>query len=420
MKAFLFRLYRRTERIGSWFRRRFTPSGQLLLALATGAAILGVDTRQNPVHQLFALAATCLGAALLATWRLRPELAARRFLPDRATAGIPISWTLEIRNTGRRPLARLWCEEELPVSWPQAAEVEGFTFRRWFAALERKRLAECGEQPLPSLAVGETATVELSLLPRRRGWLEWPGLRLGRRDPLNLARAAHRLELPGRLLVLPKSFPVSVPQPGGSRHLKEEEAPRVQSVGNEDEFVGLRDWRPGDPLRHVHWRSFARLGRPVVREYEDEYFVRHALVLDTCGKAGETFEAAVSVAASFTLAGRSPDSILDLMFAGGAAVRLSAGRGMGSELPLLEALACAEADPRGRFTDLSGLVLEHVGEMASCILVFLAWDDERAALVDNLREHGLWAEALVVGNATGPFVTVDPADPAAALATLPW
>ena len=43
----------------------------------------------------------------------------------------------------------------------------------------------------------------------------------------------------------------------------------------------LRDYRPGDPLQRVHWKSFARTGRPVVKEYQDEFFERHALVLDT-------------------------------------------------------------------------------------------------------------------------------------------
>src|SRR2546430_12423661 len=48
-------------------------------------------------------------------------------------------------------------------------------------------------------------------------------------------------------------------------------------------------------LRRVHWRSAARVGRPVVKEYQDEFFVRHALVLDTFAERAESdvFEEAV-------------------------------------------------------------------------------------------------------------------------------
>jgi len=51
--------------------------------------------------------------------------------------------------------------------------------------------------------------------------------------------------------------------------------------GESEEFVAMREYRRGDSLRRVHWRSTARLGELVVKEYQDEYFVRHALVLDT-------------------------------------------------------------------------------------------------------------------------------------------
>ena len=51
--------------------------------------------------------------------------------------------------------------------------------------------------------------------------------------------------------------------------------------------MSLRDYRPGDPLQRIHWKSFARTGDPVVREYQDEFFERHALILDTfCTRAG--------------------------------------------------------------------------------------------------------------------------------------
>ena len=73
------------------------------------------------------------------------------------------------------------------------------------------------------------------------------------------------------------------------------------NIGHSDEFVSLRDYRRGDPVRHIHWRSWAKTGMPIVKEFEDEFFVRHALVLDTFSDEphSELLEEAVSVAASF-------------------------------------------------------------------------------------------------------------------------
>ena len=69
------------------------------------------------------------------------------------------------------------------------------------------------------------------------------------------------------------------------------------SVGDSEEFIGLRDYRPGDPLQKVHWKSFARTGKPIVREFQDEFFERHALILDTSSSRGEdaVFEEAIAV-----------------------------------------------------------------------------------------------------------------------------
>ena len=80
--------------------------------------------------------------------------------------------------------------------------------------------------------------------------------------------------------------------------------------------MSLRDYRPGDPLRRVHWRSYAKTGEPVVKEFQDEYFTRHALILDTFAVPGgdEAFEEAVSVAASFACTLLTQESLLDLLF----------------------------------------------------------------------------------------------------------
>lgn len=64
--------------------------------------------------------------------------------------------------------------------------------------------------------------------------------------------------------------------------------PLSSSTGDAIEFVGTRDYREGDPPRNIHWRSWARRGAPVVKEYQEEYFCRIALILDTFLPARET------------------------------------------------------------------------------------------------------------------------------------
>src|SRR5258706_610977 len=114
-----------------------------------------------------------------------------------------------------------------------------------------------------------------------------------------------------------------------------------------EEFVSLRDYRSGDPMRRIHWKSYARVGRPVVKEYLDEFFVRHALVLDTFTThlGDPVFEEAVSVAASIAISMQTQESLLDLMFVGPEAYCFTAGRGLAHTEQLLEGLACGGPCP---------------------------------------------------------------------------
>src|SRR5690606_31114912 len=52
-------------------------------------------------------------------------------------------------------------------------------------------------------------------------------------------------------------------------------------VGESPEYIGNREYVPGEPIRRLDFRAWARTGRPVVREYQEEYYCRVALILDT-------------------------------------------------------------------------------------------------------------------------------------------
>lgn len=90
----------------------------------------------------------------------------------------------------------------------------------------------------------------LALTPRRRGRLDLAGATVSKPDPLGLYRAMRTEDAPGSILVLPRRYrlpPAALPgrrrrQPGG--------VALASSVGDAEEFVSLRDYRPGDPIRH--------------------------------------------------------------------------------------------------------------------------------------------------------------------------
>src|SRR5208283_4263017 len=222
---------------------------------------------------------------------------------------------------------------------------------------------------IPALSPRGEGEVRMEILPLRRGVIRFTGTSVARTDPLGLFRSCVNVPASQAVLILPKRYllpPIALP---GSMKYQEGGVALAANVGRSDEFVALRDYRRGDPVRHIHWRSWAKAGRPIVKEFEDEFFVRHALVLDTftAEPQSEILEEAVSVAASFVCTVLSQESLLDLLFVGAESYCFTAGRGLGHTDRMLEILAGVRACRDQPFPALEHLVLSHVSAVSGCV-----------------------------------------------------
>ena len=413
MKRLVYVLLRVFSALDAALRERLTMAGWLALGAAGAALAAGLDTTKNAAYQAGAFLAALLLLAWIASLAFRARVEARRELPRYATAGEPFGYTIELANRGARALGGATVRERLAdprpgyEAWRRARE-PGEARRNWFDRnmgyfrwrwlIERRTPEPPAEAPLGALAPGERRRVRLWMTPRRRGRIELAGLALARTDPLGLVRGLARLPLPARLVALPRRYrlpPLALPgrrkhQPGG--------VTLAASVGDSEEFLALREYRPGDPLQHIHWKSFARTGRPIVKEFQDEFFERHALVLDTGATAGEdaAFEDAVAVAASFVYTLDTQECLLDLLFVGGEVRHYVSGRGQLHAEQMLEALAGVAPSAPGSFAALARAVLAARGQLASCILVFVAWDEARRGLAQTLAACGIEVRAILV------------------------
>lgn len=411
-------------RVGKWLRWRFTVPGRWALAAVVAAAVLGVDTRRSMAFQMFSVLAALLGIAFLMTLRFRGRFEIRRMLPDFVTAGEPFQYRLLIRNTGRRAEAGLAIREIIRAHPPTRDEFLNtpepgerrrnlfdrvFGYYRWRYLLTHRELALPATTACPTVLPDRTETVRMTLTPRHRGVLRLNGVRVMKPDPLGIMNAAISVPLPRNLTVLPKRYPVAAPAMPGERKYHSGGVALTSSVGDSEEFVSLRDYRPGDPLRKIHWKGWARTGKPVVKEYQGEYFVRHALILDTFQSAAHSpaFEAAVSVAASFACTLQTQESLLDLMFVGDQAYCFTAGRSLGHAGRLLEVLAAVMPCTDRPFTTLTDAVAARAPLISGCICIFLSWEEDRRECVHRLRMAGVPLRILVIAEPEAAE-TIDP------------
>jgi uncharacterized protein (DUF58 family) len=405
---FLYRIYRAISWVRSWGYRRFTRAGLMVLGALFVAGVMGPDTDNNVAYQSFTFLLLLLVLAFCSSFVFRAKFSATRLLPRFGTVGTPLSYTVALKNLTASTQTDLAILENLADARP--------SFQDWLAvqlAYEQRarsfrysqgkrsnpfRQASLKITRVPSTPAKQEVRVRCELTPLRRGLLRLDGIAVARPDPLGLFRAFANVPLPQSVLILPKRYhlpPVALP---GTMKYQQGGVAQASNVGQSDEFVALRDYRQGDPLRHIHWRSWARAGKPVVKEFEDEFFVRHALVLDTFAEHShsEAFEEATSIAASFACTIQTQESLLDLLFIGSETYCFTAGRGVAHGEQLLEILASVRPSKERAFHKLERLVLNHISKVSGCVFVLLDWDQERRNFVRKVLTMGVPTLVIVV------------------------
>lgn len=409
----IWRAVYRFYRVMSWLiyssQRRLTFAGWLVLVGLFVTAFGGLDMESLSAYQGFALLFLLLGTAIVFSWCFRLRFSAHRVLPRFGTAGQPFIYRVRIKNLTPKIQKDLTVMENPADPRP--------SFQEWLArqmAEERKvrslrlsrpqqrynpfRIANISTAELPPVPANGESEVQISVTPLRRGLLRLESLTLARTDPFGLFRAFVKFPAPETMLILPRRYPLPPIILPGSMKFQEGGVALASNVGQSDEFVSLREYRRGDPLRRIHWRSWARIGKPIVREFEDEFFARHALVLDTFSDEpfSETFEEAVTVAASFACALQTQESLLDLLFVGAQAYCFTAGRGLGYVDQMLEILASVRVCADKPFEALETLAFNHIGAVSGCICVLLAWDEPRRRFVKKLRALDIPVRVVVI------------------------
>lgn len=228
---------RRTSTFASWVSR----AGWVVLVAGVLAAVVGAWFGWMELIVLAgALLTLVVGAIAFAIGR-HPYEVRLRLREGRVVVGERAMGALVIKNASQRPV--LPARIEMPVGANKAS----------FA--------------LPSLAGGAEHDELFAIPTERRGVITVGPVSSVRGDPLGLIRRAVIWTEPEELYVHPRTIRM-----GGSAagFLHDLEGRETREITNADlSFHALREYVPGDDRRYVHWRSSARTGTLMVRQFEE-------------------------------------------------------------------------------------------------------------------------------------------------------
>jgi uncharacterized protein (DUF58 family) len=189
----------------------------------------------------------------------------------------------------------------------------------------------------------------------------------------------------------------------------------ASKTGESTDLRGVRPYRKGDRIRDLSARTWARTGKPAVREYQEEYFTRVGVVLDCVapGKRSarpeEAFEAAVSLTAGVVAYLGRGEALVDLLVTGGEIHSLTLGRSLGFLEQALDHLAVAEIEASVDRDRLLERLAPYLSRLSAVVMIVDAWDEAREAFLRGVEKSGVRVHCIAVGDpvsTTAPVRTV--------------
>ena len=370
-------------------RFKLTPYGRILVLLTFFAA-LGSITVEIPIYQIFCAFFFLPAVAEAVGTLFRPQLDVRCQTPGRGTVGVPLQGVVTVKNRGR---------------------FTAFDLMVGFFSIDRSIQHRDADRVVASLQSGNETEISFELVPSRRGQFPLGTVHVHSTFPFNLMRFGGRECALPPLTVIPAYESLDhIEVPFGACDRPTHPAPLLGAKGESPEYVGNREYVLGEAAVRLDFRAWARLGRPVVREYQDEYSFRSALILDTWqpqlnrfpwradveASQQTQFESAVSLAAAISEALHSREIVIDLLVAG-PEIYLFHTPHTGSRFDtVLQILSTVEATALDPMRVLLEPLIESLASISSIIFVALDWDERRRDIVDQIRESGRGVRVLLI------------------------
>jgi uncharacterized protein (DUF58 family) len=374
----------------SFYYRVFTVPAQFLVPVTCILVFYSILAWNSPMRMVAVVLFIIFLVDFVFALIFRPKLKITRHVPRRVRNGSTFLIRYELQN-----LRRL-------STWD--VELDNYRLR---PGLKVKSYASTGVIP-PKEQIELTAEVEAL----SRGKYDIFSPIADSRFPLGLFKMSRRQKgSPDVLLVYPSFHELlSLDLPVALRFQKEGDS-RVSKVGESLDFFGNREFREDDDPRHIDWTGSARTGELIIKEFQQEYLSRIAIIVDTYVPPINSFqfsfgkkqsfaelEASLSLASALIDYLTRGEYVVDIFATGLDVYHFKAGRHLSCFDDIMDILASLEINHQLPINEISSSVIEEISSIGSVVVLLQGWDKEREKLIARFNNYGIATKVIIIGD----------------------
>jgi len=369
----------------------FSVTGLIYCATMMLMGVAAINGQVNLLFGIFGLMCGTLLVSILICRMVLARLTATRRIPEQCFVGRPATIVYQIKNR-----KRIWPSLSVTLT-----ELEGNE------AFEAQPTAY-----MLHAAAGMTATVPVTLMPKRRGRYGLGAYQMATSFPFGFVKRAIRRSEADVVLICPALGRASKKLLGLCRCDNRADAPVRPRRGGEDEFYGVKEHRPGNNPRWIYWRRSARTpGVMVSKEMTQVAPPRLLLLVDTFLRQDDLAEQAAvekTLAMAATLGAEALDQGLSVglcAWGGGDWTAVGIQQGKRQRRDLLAAIACL---PRNTTVE-SAALLDSASRMVKGDTTAVLFTPRQTAVSLADRLSGSLVVVPATAPWTGAWFTFDPA-----------
>lgn len=312
---------------GSWIKYPYyfllyflTSNGRIFLACTALSAPLSFVALNTTAYNFFTSLLSLVLVSFIMGILYIPNVTAKRNLNNLIEAKSLVKYDVIIKNNSKKTLYQL---KAYDMFWSVFINYKNNNF-------------------MEILEPNSEKIYTCEFIVEKRGIYNSSLLYISSNFPFGLFNFVKKIKDPLKIIVFPNyerldSFDLQVIrifQPGGIS--------LTSNIGDSTEFIGTREYVYGDNPKFIHQNSWARIGKPVIKEFQEEYFIRLGLLIDTFCEPSEHFEKSISFAASVSDFLSRSDYIIDIFATGDSFYHFQSGRALAHFENILELLACID------------------------------------------------------------------------------